>query len=156
MNVGGTSTTCPATIITQELPGVYPLQRQFVDVYAATNPTASIINGVTTASTLVSTVLNSGSSSASGIAIIEGCSRITFSGVFTGGTPTTPPIYALQLSMDGTNWNTQTATFSPTAAGYFGATIANVCARYARIVTTQASAGGTPYGCTYTAINGQA
>lgn len=150
MSVGGTSTTVPATIIAQELAAVYPLQRQFVDVYAATNPTASIINGATVASTLVSTA----GSSTSGVALIEGCSRISISGVFTGGTPTTAPIYTLQVSQDATNWISTSCTMSPTAAGTFGSTIANMCFRYARLIVSTASSGGTPYGVTYTAING--
>ena len=150
MNVGGTSTTAPATIIAQELPAVYALQRQFVDIYAATNPTASIVNGVTVASTLVSTTL----SSTSGVALMEGCKLISISGVFTGGTPTTAPIYTLQVSQDATNWFTTTCTMTPTAAGTFGATLPNACWRYARLIVTTASAGGTAYGVTYTAING--
>ena len=35
-------------------------------------------------------------------------------------TTTTAPIYALKISMDGTNWITTSCAFSPTAAGCFG------------------------------------
>lgn len=151
MSVGGTSTTVPATITAQELPGVNVLQRQFVDIFAATNPTASVINGVTTASTLVSTTAGS----TSGVALVEGCKLITVTGVFTGGTPTVAPIYTLQISDDTINWFTVTGTMiTPTAAGTFKATAVNMCARYARLNVTTASTGGIPYGVTYTSIYG--
>lgn len=150
MSVGGTSTTIPATITAQELPGVNLIQRQFVDIFSATNPTASVVNGVSTPSTLVSTTI----SSTSGVAVIEGCKLVTITGVFTGGTPTTAPVYALQTSDDATNWFTTATTISPTAAGTFRATATNVCARYARLIITTASAGGTAYGVTYTSIYG--
>lgn len=154
-NVGGTSTTVPATITAQELPGQALIQRQYVDVYAATNPMQSVINGTTVSSTLQSTVLNSGSTSASGVAIVEGCKNITLTGVFTGGTPTTGPTYALQISQDGTNWFTTSTTMTPgLVAGTYMATLANTCARFARAVTTVASSGGTPFTVPYIAING--
>lgn len=149
-SVGGTSTTVPATIVAQELPGVVVQQRQYVDIYAATNPMQSIINGTTVSSTLVSTTLNS----TSGVAIVEGCKNITIAGVFTGGTPTTNPTYSLQISQDATNWYTTTTNITPTAAGTFMASIQGICARFARLIVTTASAGGTPYGVTYTSING--
>lgn len=154
-NVGGTSTTVPATIIAQELPGQALIQRQYVDVYSATNPMQSVINGTTVSSTLQSTILNSGSTSASGVAIVEGCKNITLSGVFTGGVPVTGPTYALQISQDGTNWFTTSTTMTPgIVAGTYMATLANTCARFARAVTTVASAGGTPFTVSYIAING--
>lgn len=151
MSVGGTSTTVPMTVTTQELPAVYPLQRQFVDIYAATNPTASIIAGTSYPSTLVSTTLNS----TSGVAVVESCKIITMSGVFTGGTPSTAPVYTLQLADDPAGpWFSTSTTMSPTAAGAFRATAANVSARFARIIVSTASSGGTPYGVTYTSIYG--
>ena len=151
ISVGGTSTTVPATITTQELPAVHPLQRQFVDIYAATNPTASIIAGTSYSSTLVSTTLNS----TSGVAVMEGCKIITMSGVFTGGTPVVAPVYTLQLADDPAGpWFSTSTTISPTAAGAFRATAVNVSARFARIIVSTASSGGTAYGVTYTAIYG--
>ena len=150
MSVGGTSTTVPATITAQELAAVYPGVMQFVDIYAATNPTASIINGTTYASTLVSTTL----SSTSGVAALRGYKTVTIAGLFTGGTPTTAPVYALQVSNDLANWKTTTCTISPTTAGYFTSDITLTGSyQYARLIVTTASAGGTPYGVTYTAIN---
>lgn len=149
-SVGGTSTTVTATITAMELPGVNILQRQLVDVYNATNAFATVINGTTYTSTLVSTTLSSTSS----ILIVEGCCSITISGVFTGGTPTTAPVYTLQLSNDLTNWVTTSCTMSPTAAGTFYGSYAGAMFRYAQLIITTASAGGTPYGVTYTAING--
>ena len=149
-SVGGTSTTVSAYITAQELPVVYPKTMQFIDIYNATNPTSSLINGVSVPTTLVSTSLNSYSANA----IVEGCKTLTISGIFTGGTPTTAPVYTLQVSQDATNWISTACTMSPTAAGTFGATITNMCWRYARLIVTTASAGGTPYGVTYTAING--
>ena len=149
-SVGGTSTTVPITITAQELPSQPKLQRQFVDVYSATNPFASIINGTTYTSALVSTTLNS----TSAVAIMEGCSAIELTGVFTGGTPTTAPIYTLQVSMDATNWLNTKTTLSPTAAGTFAATYNGSPYKYARVIVSTASAGGTPYGVTYIALNG--
>jgi hypothetical protein len=151
-SVGGTSSTVPATITAQELPCVYPGSTQFVDVYSATNPSASVINGVTVASALVSTTLSSTSSPC----IIESYKNITISGVFTGGTPTTAPVYTLQVSQDATNWKSTSCTMSPTAAGTFSSDLALTgCYRYARLIVTTASSGGTAYGVTYTAINAQ-
>ena len=151
MSVGGASTVLSSTIIVKEVQEALTL-RQFFDVYAAINPTASLIGGTSTASALVSTTL----SSTSGIALIEGCSHVTVAALFTGGTPSTAPVYGLQVSMNGTDWITLVPTFSPTAAGFFGMTIANICARFARVIITTASSGGTPYGVTYVSINGQA
>ena len=150
MSVGGNANTATVVITAQELPCVNTLQRQYVDIYAATNPSASIINGVSTNSTLVNTTL----SSTSGIALIEGCKAVTISGVFTGGTPTVNPVYTLQLSMDATNWQSTTTTIVPTTAGCFMASLSNVTARYARLIITTASSGGTPWACTYTSIYG--
>ena len=45
-------------------------------------------------------------------------------------------------------------TFSPTGAGTFGATMANVCWKFAKIQVTTASAGGTAYTVSQTQING--
>ena len=149
-SVGGTSTTVTTAtnIMEQSTPAL--IQAQGVDVYSATNPFTANINGTAYASTLVSTTL----SSTSAPCIIEGCKVITISGVFTGGTPTTAPVYALQISQDLTNWFTTSTTITPSAAGMFAATLNGVSARYARLIVTTASSGGTPYGVTYTAING--
>ena len=147
-SVGGTSTTVPCTITAMELPGVTLMQRQFVDVYNATNPFAAVINGNTYASTLVSTTV----SSTSAPCIIEGCKFITIGAVFTGGTPVVAPIYSLQVSNDLTNWYTTAVVMTPTAAGTFLSTATNACYKYARLIVTTASSGGTPYGVTYTSI----
>jgi hypothetical protein len=150
-SIGGTSTTITTTIISQELPGVNVLQRQFVDVYNAINPFSTVINGATYTSTLVSTVLSSTGS----VAVVEGCKILTISGVFTGGIPSVAPVYTLLLSQDATNWAFTQTTLSPTGAGTFmSSTTNNICARYAKLYVSTASSGGTPYGVLYTAING--
>jgi hypothetical protein len=88
------------------------------------------------------------------VGIVEGCSTITISGVFTGGTPTTAPIYSLQLSDDLTNWITTSCTLSPTAAGAFKSVSMGTPAKYARLIVSTASSGGTAYGLTYMMIQG--
>jgi hypothetical protein len=148
--VGGNATTATATVNSKELPGVYPAEHQYFDIYAATNPTSTVINGVNTASTLVSTSSNSVTSPF----VIDKCKTISAGGVFTGGTPSTAPIYTLQVSNDLVNWKNTTCTFTPTAAGYFSSDIQLTGAyHYARLIVSTASSGGTPYGVTYTAIN---
>ena len=149
-SIGGTSTTVTVATNVMEIGAETLIQRQFCDVYAATNPFNSMHNGVSVASGLISTTL----SSTSAIANVEGCKNITISGVFTGGTPTTAPVYTLQVSQDGTNWFTTATTISPTAAGTFAANYSGGAYRFARLIVTTASSGGTPYGVTYTAING--
>ena len=150
-SVGGTSGTLPMTITANEI-STMPLRRvQLVDIYAATNPTISVIDGATVSTTLVSTTLNSTSSPLE----IDGCTRFTVGGVFTGGTPTTAPVYTLQVSNDNANWKNTTCTFTPTAAGYFDNSITLTGPyRYARLIVSTASSGGTPYGVTYTFISG--
>ena len=150
LNVGGNATTATAIIIVKELAGIYPVNHQFVDIYAASNPTKTVINGVDYISTLISTNVNSISS----VAIIDKCKTITLSGVFTGGTPVTNPVYTLQVSNDLINWKNTSCTITPTAAGYFTADITSGCYRYARVTVTTASVSGTPYGVSYIAING--
>ena len=149
-SIGGTSTTVTVATNVMEIPTEVLVMRQFCDVYAATNPFNSMHNGVSVASTLVSTTI----SSTSAIANVEGCKNITISGVFTGGIPTTAPVYSLQVSQDATNWFTTATTISPTAAGTFGANYSGGAWRFARLIVTTASSGGTPYGVTYTSING--
>lgn len=149
-SIGGTSTTVTVTTNVMASGASAVIQRQMTDVFAATNPFTSLINGTGFTSTLVSTTLNS----VSAVALVEGCKVLTVGGVFTGGTPTTAPVYTLQISQDGTNWFSTTTTFSPTAAGTFMATLNGVAARFARLTVTTASAGGTAYGVTKTFING--
>lgn len=140
-SLGGTSTTVTTTITALELPPGYVKQMYATDVYAATNPSTAMINSATTASTLVSTTLNSTSAPW----VIEGCKQVSVFGVFTGGTPTTAPVYTLQVSNDGTNWISTATTFTPTAAGTFGATATGLAWRYARLIVSTASSGGTAY-----------
>ena len=149
-SVGGTSTTVTTATNVMEISAETLIQRQFCDVYAVTNPFNSMHNGVSVASTLVSTTL----SSTSAVANVEGCKLLSISGVFTGGTPTTAPIYSLQVSQDATNWITTSCIMTPTAAGCFGATLTNTCWRFARLIVTTASAGGVAYAVTYVGING--
>lgn len=141
-SVGGTSTTV-TTATNVMASGASPTtQRYMADIYAATNPFTSNINGTSYASTLVSTTLNS----VSAVALMEGCKNITLTGVFSGGTPTTGPTYAIQISQDATNWFTTTTTMTPgTTAGTYSATLANTAARFARVIVTVASSGGTPF-----------
>ena len=142
-SAGGASTTVTVTITALELPtGSYPLVKQFRDYYAATNPFASLINSVAqAASSFVLTTLNSTTT----VFNVEGCKALTAFITLAGGTPSTEPVIALQLSQDGTNWWTSTATMTPAAAGTLMASLANFPAKYARLIVTTASAGGTPY-----------
>ena len=142
-SAGGTSTTVTATITTLELPaGSYPQMRQMRDYYAATNPLASMVNSVAqAASTLVLTT----ASSTTTVWNVENTKALTAFMTLTGGTPTTQPVLTLQLSMDGTNWWNSAATLTATGAGTFVGSLANVPAKYARLIVTTASAGGTAY-----------
>ena len=150
-SIGGTSTTATTAInvmLGSSTPPVW--LKTYTDYYNATNPTTIINNGVTSTSTLASTTLNS----AGAIVNVEGCKMLSISGVFTGGTPTTAPVYTLYVGNDTANMLATSCTFSPTGAGTFGATMANVCWKFAKIQVTTASAGGTAYGVTKTQING--
>ena len=142
-SAGGTSTTVTVTITTLELPtGTYPLIRQGFDYYAATNPLSSMYNNVAlTASSLVSTTLNSTSTPI----YIESTKQLTAFLVVTGGTPTTNPVYTLQLSPDGTNWFSTTTTLTPTTAGTFMVNTSGYAMRFARFIVSTASSGGTAY-----------
>jgi hypothetical protein len=141
-SIGGTSTTVTVTITSLELPaGGYPLVREGYDGFSATNPLATMFNNATTASTLVSTTL----SSTSNPIYIEGAKNLMASLTVTGGVPTTNPVLTLQTSIDGTNWFNSTLTLTPTAAGTFGASLANIIGRFARFIVSTASAGGTAY-----------
>lgn len=71
-----------------------------------------------------------------------------------GGTPSTAPIYTLQVSADGTNWQSTATTFTPTAAGFFSAIAVNPFAKFARLIVSTASSGGTPYGVSWLMISG--
>jgi hypothetical protein len=147
---GGTSTTVTTATNYMAYPSTGQIIRRLVDIYNATNATNTINNGVTSTSTLVSTTL----SSTSAILNIEGCKLISISGVFSGGTPGTAPVYTLQVSNDTTNWISTSASFSPSAAGTFGAVMSNSCWRYARLIISTASATGTPYTVAKTEIYG--
>ena len=150
-SIGGTSTTVTVNITAMSMPSHFVAQRQLCDVFAATNPFISVINGSNFTSSAVSTTLNSVTS----VALIEGCKIVTLSGVFTGGTPTTGPTYTLQLSQDASNWFSTTSTITPgTVAGTYMTTLSNVCARYARLIVSTASSGGTPFTVSYLGING--
>ena len=93
--------------------------------------------------------------SATGAVInIEGCKTINMSGLFTGGTPTTNPVYTLMVSNDLTNWQSTSAVFTVNAAGLFTAFLSNSCWRYAQIKVTTASSGGSAFGCTWTELYG--
>jgi hypothetical protein len=141
-SIGGTSSTVTVTITSLELPaGGYPLVREGYDGFSATNPLATMFNNATTASTLVSTTL----SSASNPIYIEGAKNLMASLTVTGGVPSTNPVLTLQTSIDGTNWFNTTLTLTPTAAGAFGASLANIVGRFARFIVSTASAGGTAY-----------
>ena len=151
-SLGGNATTATITVNAKELPATYPPYHQFVDFYSSTNPSSTVINGGTTATTLVSTSVNSTSAPA----YIDKCKSVTISGLFTGGTPTIAPIYTLQVSNDTANWKSTTCTMTPTSSGYFTSDIQLTgCYRYARLIVSTASTGGTPYTATYTAINSE-
>jgi len=147
---GGTSTTVTATITALELPPGYIVQKQFYDVYSATNTFATIINSVAYSSTAVSTTL----STVTSVANIEGCKNVMVGGLFTGGTPSVAPIYTLQVSADGTNWQSTATTFTPTAAGFFSAVSVNPFAKFSRLIVSTASSGGTAYGVSWLMISG--
>ena len=158
-SIGGTSTTVTATVTPMAIGTEVLVIRQFVDVYAATNPFNSMQNGTSVASTLVSTVANTNANatnSCSAVANIEGCKNITITGVFTAGLPTTAPVYTLAISQDGTNWSYTTCTMTPgtTANGTYTGSISGISARFAKVAVTTASSGGTAYTCSYVAING--
>ena len=143
-SVGGTSTTVTATITVSELPsgGNYPLQHQFRDAYAATNPFATRINGVAqTASSLVLTTANSTST----VFYVEGTKALTAFVTVTGGTPSTNPVLTLQISLDCVNYGASGVTLTPTAAGTFFGSLANTPARCARFIVSTASSGGSAY-----------
>jgi hypothetical protein len=142
-SVGGTSTTVTVTITSLELPlGSYPLLRQFRDAFSTTNPFATQINSAAqTASTLALTTL----STATTVFNIEGCTGLAAFATFVGGVPTTQPVLTLQLSMDGSTFWNSSATITPTAAGVFMTSLANFPAKYARLIVSTASAGGTAY-----------
>ena len=126
--------------------------RQFRDAYSTTNPFATVINSVAqTASTMVTTVL----SSVSTVFNIEGCNSITAFATFVGGTPTVAPVLTLQYSMDGTNFWNSSLTFTPTAAGAFGISASGVAAKYARLIVSTASTGGTAYTLGAVGVNAQ-
>ena len=150
---GGTSTTVTVTITALELStGSYPLLRQFRDVYSATNSFQTQINSLNqAASSLVLTTASSWTT----VFNVEGCNAITAFATFVGGTPTTAPVLTLQFSQDGLNWWNTTATITPTAAGVFAASVNFVAAKYARLIVSTASAGGTAYTLGAVGINAQ-
>jgi hypothetical protein len=142
-SAGGTSTTVTVSVATLELPtGTYPFTRQFRDYYSATNPFATVINGTTqTASSLVLTTLGSTTT----LFNVEGCLAYTFFVTVTGGVPSTNPVLTIQLSQDGTSWANTSSNVTPTAAGTFMTALSNFPAKYARLIVSTASSGGTAY-----------
>lgn len=150
-SLGGTSTTVTVTVNTMELSSV-PVSwaRQMRDAFAATNPFASMINSATSASTLVSTTINSTST----IFNIEGCTQVTMFITVSGGVPGTFPIYTLQVSQDGTNWANTIANCNVNAVGTFMSTLVNQPAKYGRLMITTASATGTPFTIVNTGVYG--
>lgn len=158
-SVGGTSTTVTVTVDALELPSGYVVQRQYRDAYAATNPLATVINGVTqTATTLINTgatCMTATSQQTPGF-IVEGCKVVTmFVTLGNGPTVTTQPILSLEFSNDLTNWWTSAATITAAGNGTYSATAANICFRYARIrVTTAAAYSAGNYTITAIGANG--
>ena len=141
-SVGGASTTVTVTITTLELNTGYPILRQFRDLYAAATPFATMINSVAqTASNMVLATLGTYTT----VFNIEGCKALSAFATFVGGTPTTAPVLAVMLSMDGTNWLNSGSTFTPTSAGVFGVSLSNNAWKYAKLQVTTAQAGGTNY-----------
>ena len=138
-SVGGTSTTVTATITALELPaGSYPLMRQMRDAYAATNPFATQINSVATASTFVLGTLSSSTT----IFNIEGTKAFTAFMTLAGSpTVTTQPVVSVQGSMDGTNWVTITgATMTAAGNGTYATSVANTPYKYCKLTVTTAAA----------------
>ena len=157
-SVGGTSTTVPCTVNTLELPPGYVCNRQFRDYYSVTNPFATVINGVSTATTLVSTgaTCMTATSQASAPCVMENCKVVTMKVVMANGpTVTQQPVLTLQFSDDLTNWWNSTATITGAGNGVYAASASNVCFRYARIaVTTAATYSAGNYTLTFVGING--
>lgn len=137
-SIGGTSTTVTVTITTLELFAHYPVIRQFRDVYAATNPLATVYNSATqTASGLVLTTLNSATTPM----LIEGMKAITFHMDLTGGpTVTTQPVLTAEFSNNGTTWWTSAATLTAAGNGLYTVDLQNKLARFARLKVTTAAA----------------
>ena len=138
-SVGGTSTTVTATITALELPaGSYPLMRQMRDAYAATNPFATQINSVATASTFVLGTISSSTT----IFNIEGTKAFTAFMTLAGSpTVTTQPVVSVQGSMDGTNWVTITgATMTAAGNGTYATSVANTPYKYCKLTVTTAAA----------------
>ena len=139
-SVGGTSTTVTTTITSLELPAGYPVQRQFRDAYAATNPFATQYNSA--AQTASNFVLGTGSTATTPF-YIEGTKQITAFMTLAGSpTVTTQPVVTLQLSMDGSNWAT-VAGATLTAAGngtYLTSSQSIGGAKFARLQVTTAAA----------------
>ena len=114
-NLGGASTNVTATITTLELPtGSYPVQRQFRDYYAASNPFATRYNSAAlTASNFVLGTLGTATTPF----YIEGTKQLSAFMTLAGSpTVTTQPVVTLQVSFDGTNFASVTGA-TMTAAG---------------------------------------
>lgn len=139
-SAGGTSTTVTVTITTLELPtGSYPLQRQFRDYYAATNPLALMFNSAAlTASNFVLGTL----STATTPFHIEGAKQLSAFMVLAGSpTVTTQPVVTVQVSPDGTNWmSVPASTLTAAGNGLYMVMGANITAKFARLIVTTAAA----------------
>lgn len=136
-SVGGTSTTATVSINAEELPGGFPIQRQFRDAYAATNPFATIYNSAAlAASNFVLGTLNSATTPF----YVEGTKQIIPFMILAGSpTVTTQPVVTLQLSMDGTNWWTTAATMTAVGNGVYATTSQSIGgARFSRLKVSTA------------------
>lgn len=157
-SVGGTSTTVTTTITTLELPpGSYVIQRQYREVYAASNAYATVINSATqTATTFGASTSLTATTQATSACVMEGCKAITAYLTLAGGpTVSVQPVISLEVSNDLTNWYTTTATITAAGNGSYSATVANVACRYARLrVTTAASYSAGSYTISAVGING--
>ena len=131
-SVGGTSTTVTATITAMELPSGYPLIRQMRDAYAATNPFALQYNSAALAASTMN--IASGASGYSTPFYIEGTKQFTVFVNLTGSpTVTTQPVFALQYSMDGINWNGYTLFSTVTGAGVYALSTTGTVWKFVRV-----------------------
>lgn len=135
-NVGGTSTTVTATITTLELPAGYVLGRQMRDAFATTNPFALQYNS--TALTASNFVLGTVSTATTPF-YVEGTKQITAFMTLAGSpTVSTQPVVTLQLSMDGTNFWSASATMTASGNGTYMTSYAGT-AKFARLQVTTAA-----------------
>lgn len=95
-------------------------------------PELSVCTGFTSAVT----TLNAVTANTTGTTVDAGAAQVNWTAVAVAGGSPTAGTLTLELSLDGTNWVSSTATASITASGNYGVFSANRPARYARASLT--------------------